>query len=148
MSNHDVDNGKIGREDSENRELYSFAFLGLIVLALLLYNMYTEYGYRQLAKDPVFAMARITNVVYVSARGGGRYHISYAYRVNGNIKMETVKYLFVPRANIDTFYDRCFLVAFSKSDNDNKQILITRDDYSKIGLPFPDSLKWVARYLK
>ncbi len=140
--------GKQSEEEQSKRNLYSGVFLGLIALCLLIGYMYQEYGYSQLAKDPVLTLGYITGVEYRGHKSG-YYQLNYSCSIMGKIEEHVGKYhFFVPKANIDTFLGRHFYVAFSRSDNENIQLLVTRDGFSKVRLKFPDSLKWVDRYLK
>lgn len=90
--------------------------------------------------------------VYRANRALGKYSrgvlIYYRYVVDGKQYERTANKADLHKAAASTFLIKNFTVRYERSDPENSLILITPNDFEKIGLPFPDSLAWVKECLR
>ena len=119
------------------------------VLAFLIaWWMLGRYLGNELRENHTLTQGIVTSVSKVSNKGrkGPSIKINYKRKnelITATIRKTQLKY------SIDNFVGKSFPVVYRWNGlwyDDN--ILITPNDFSSFGYPFPDSLKWVLEYIE
>ena len=124
----------------------SFALLFLCFICFLTYKVLEKANnISKLQKNMVLKAARVDSfwVQFKSQSCYVCYSFSYKEKIyNG----ESDLYGINCNQSGNYFIKKAFGIAIDTANPKNSLILITPNHFKKIGLPYPDSLKWVLKY--
>ena len=120
----------------------------VVLFALIGGIAYAFYSRLKLNREFVPTIGKITKCEYITKSGGG-IGLKYEYHVNSVLikRSSTRRRLGVNICN-EYFVGRTFPMVYNPDNHELTALLIEPDDFKRFGYEFPDSLKWVLRYIR
>lgn len=125
--------------------------IGFVVLLLpLIIGHFNHNNFKnRLLENPIIVSGRITGFQKTYKRTDA---LNYFYEYNGNAYSTYASSSGKP-SDYDGLrllvLDRTFPVLINKDNpQEYSKLLVVPEDFEEYGLPFPDSLKWVLKYIK
>jgi hypothetical protein len=75
----------------------------------------------------------------------GNYNYHFSFEVNGEVISTYSRNGLPENITATELYGRKFPVIYQKSNPSNANILITKRDFERFDIPFPDSLQWLYK---
>jgi hypothetical protein len=126
------------RRNKRRKMLGPILLIGIMLIAII-YGYAEEYSLR---KNHEITTGLIIDCRYPGSRGALRFY--FDYEVDGKKYQQSSV---IPKLrHARDFVGKQFPVAYKKNDAGKCRLLITRSDFKKLSIPFPDSLKWVCGF--
>jgi hypothetical protein len=133
--------------DKKKRDMVYFSLFIVFVIGYVVYALVAKHN---LEKDHNLTVA---NTYDCSANGRGNaggLYIEYTYKIDGRQYKETAA-LSTSELSLDDckeyFIGKDLPLVYLPSNPSNSSLLIRPIDFKRFGYPFPDSLKWVLKYV-
>lgn len=124
--------------------------VGLVFISVCIL-VYAFVRKNTLEKNPQLGVA-VTYDYSVNGRGNaGGLNIEYAFNLNAKKYKATLALTTYELSAYNCknyFIGTSFPVVYDPSNPSNSLLLIRPKDFKRFGIPFPDSLNWVLRYLE
>ncbi len=124
----------------EKQRLY---LMWILILPMGIFFVYAYWKRMQLVNDNVITVGIVVGCKS-RHRGGGGNIIYFQYRINGKdyIESDITDDVTLNLCN-NKMINRRIPIVYTKDDYSLAHILLTREAFVNVGLPFPDSLSWL-----
>jgi len=123
-------------------------------IIFILAGLFIWYGYHEsnsLRNNQILTIGTIEYFQGGGRANAGRTFINGTFSINGirrNVSSVFLKSQIVVPNPEEYFVGKKFPVIYEKGNPNNCMFLITPEDFAIYNRPFPDSLRWVLKYLK
>jgi len=121
-----------------------YSILLLFILYLIYSSTKSVFIGNQLEINSSFTQGYIVDCTKFSKRTGG--NIEYKFYINNKEFTGNKTYSEIDEFKCKDFIGKGFAIAYDSVSTSNNEILITKEDYQRYGIPYPDSLQWVSKY--